>query len=163
MPGWPNRISRASLGPTLEDTWPVTDERKEIPARTFNLKHWQIAGGLLAAARAAIIADGSSGASITTQFQAIAWDPDGLLPKLAWTRISLGVFEFEFPQTQYPDESGNLVTLAIPGGAAFPIELNGSNMAVGQVVMSTGKKGRVHVRDIVAPTMADLDFLMLLW
>jgi len=121
MPGFPNRISRASLGPSLVDTWPVTDETKAIPSKSFNLAWWQLAGSGLTAARG-LLQVVMNGTQPETVFQALAWDPDGTLPNLLWVRDSAGVYSYSFPQTDYPDESGSPVTLALLG--AHPVTQN---------------------------------------
>lgn len=115
MPGFPNRISRASLGPALQDTWPVTDPRKAIPAATFMLAWWQLAGASLVVPKA-VIGVTMNGTQPVTDYQALAFDPDGVQPLLSWTRSAAGVYTYSFPQSEYPDEQGNPVTLSFLGG-----------------------------------------------
>ena len=115
MPGFPNRTSRSSFGPALVDTWPVTDPRKAIAAASFMLAWWQLAGAALVVPKA-VLGVTMSGTQPITDYQALAFDPDGLLPKLTWTRSAAGVYTYSFPQSEYPDEQNNPVTLTFAGG-----------------------------------------------
>jgi hypothetical protein len=161
MAGYPNRIARSSLGPDVIDTWPVKDERKAIPARTYNLNWWQVAGSQLCVPRGVVGAT-VSGTTVTTDYQTLAWDPEGGLPLLVWTYDSVGDYSFDFPNTTYPDEAGNDVPLVIPFGMAQARELVGGNLVGGGVVMSGPKTGSVKLQDF-ASTDVDADFFMLLW
>lgn len=115
MPGFPSRISRASLGPALEDTWAVTNPKKAIPAASFMLAWWQLAGAGLVVPKA-ILGVTMSGTTPITTYQALAFDPDGTLPLLTWSRSAAGVYSYSWPNSQYPDENGSLVTLTFEGG-----------------------------------------------
>ena len=42
--GWPNRISRAALGPRRKNLIPVRDHTTAVAGEGFNLEHWQPAG-----------------------------------------------------------------------------------------------------------------------
>ena len=161
MPGYPNKIARASLGPTVVDTWPVKDPRKAIPATTHNLQFWQVAGAQMGAARG-IIGATVSGTTVTTDYQALAWDADGSLPALLWSYDAAGDFSFDFPSATYPDEAGNAVPLVIPFGFALARALNGSNLVTGQLIMTAPKAGRVRLRDIEGTADADVDFAVIL-
>lgn len=122
--GFPNRISRAALGPALEDTWTVTNPKRAIPAASFNLAWWQLAGAGLVVPKA-VIGVTITGTTPATTYQALAFDPDGGLPLIVWTRGSAGVYSYSFPSSQYPDENGNLVTLSFEGGSISPQALVG--------------------------------------
>lgn len=144
MPGFPNRISRDSLGPSdLIDTWPVTDPRKAIPAATYKLAWWQLAGASLVVARA-VVGVTMSGTNPVTTYQALAFDPNGTLPLLNWTRTGVGVYTYSFPQSEYPDEQGNLVTLAFAGGRADVQVLIGGNIAIGHHEQTGPRAGTVR-------------------
>lgn len=162
MSGFPNRIARSSLGPDVIDTYPVKDPRKAIAARIHNLMFWQLAGAQLGSARC-IIGATVAGSLVTTDYQTLAFDPEGALGLLAWFYDGVGDYSFDFPETSYPDEAGNDVPLVIPFGAAFARELNGSNLVVGQVIMSGPKTGRVRLRDVVGGAWVDADFWVALW
>ena len=154
MPGFPNRIRRASLGPTLQDVWPVTDERKAIAARSFNLAWWQLAGAALTAAQG-LLSIKLTGTSPGTVFQAFAFDPDGALPLLAWTRSAAGVYSYSFPQSQYADEQGNLVTLVLNGGIATPQTLVSGNALRGSHELTGARAGTVRF-ETVGGTLTDI-------
>ena len=162
MPGYPNRIARSSLGPNVIDTWPVKDPRKAIAAQIHNLQFWQMAGAQLCVPRGVVGAT-VSGSTVTTDFQALAWDPEGALPALLWTYDAAGDFGFDFPSTTYPDEAGNAVPLVIPFGVAHARALDGSNLVLGQVIMSGPKTGSVRLRDVEGAADSDVDFFALFW
>lgn len=162
MAGFPNRIVRSSLGPTLIDTWPVKDERKAIPARTHNLNYWQIAGAQMCVPRGVVGAT-VSGSVVTTDYQTLAWDTEGALALLTWGYVSAGNFTFSFPGATYPDEVGNDVPLIIPFGAAFARGLDsGGGRVTGQVIMTGTRAGSVRLWD-ANESPFDSDFFMLLW
>jgi hypothetical protein len=162
MAGFPNRIVRSSLGPTVIDTWPVKDERKAIPARTQNLQFWQVAGSQMCVPRACIGAT-VSGSVVTTDYQTLAWDTEGALALLTWGYASAGNFTFSFPNATYPDEVGNDVPLIIPFGVAHARALDsGSKFAPGQVVMTGPRAGTVRLWESDGSPY-DVDFFMLLW
>lgn len=165
MSGFPTRIARSSLGPTLENKWPVVNPKQDIGAETFNLAFHQIAGMNAVSARGLLFVDYDSGTgSITTVYQGFAWDPDGTLPKLVWTRNAAGIYSFALPQASYPDEAGNDVTVELVGGIVHPQELIGGNVATGHYVKTGVRSGQVHIDvPILSHAHYDSDFLMLLW
>jgi hypothetical protein len=144
MPGFPNRIGRTSLGPALQDTWPVTDPTKAIPAQSFMLAWWQLAGASLVVPRA-VIGVTMSGTDPVTTYQAIAFDPDGLLPLLEWTRNVAGSYSYSFPDSEYPDEAGNLVTVSFVGGQAVPQALISGGIALGHHERTGPRAGTVRI------------------
>ena len=154
MPGFPNRIRRATLGPTLVDVWPTTDESKAIPARTFNLAWWQMAGMGLTAALG-LLGVKMNGTTPQTVFQALAFDPDGGLPLLVWTRSGAGVYSYSFPQASYPDEQGNLVTLVLTGGIATPQTAISGNVPNGSHELTGARAGTVRTRN-ASGTLVDI-------
>lgn len=165
MSGFPNRIGRSSLGPTLEDKWPVVNPKHDLGAAQFNLAFHQIAGMNLVSARGLLFVDVNSGTgTITTTYQGIAWDPDGLLPKVVWTRSAAGIYSWSLPQTSYLDESGNAITVEVLGGYPMPQELVGGNVVIGQHVKTGVRAGTVH---LIVPGLAnahyDSDFIFLFW
>jgi hypothetical protein len=165
MSGFPNRISRNSFGPTLENKWPVVNPKHDIGAESFNLLFHQVGGMNLITARGLLFVDVNSGTGIaTTTYQGIAWDPNGLLPKIVWTRSSAGVYTWSLPSVGYADEAGNVIEVEILGGIPLPQELVGTDVAVGQHVKTGVRAGTVH---IIVPALAnahsDSDFLFLFW
>ncbi len=156
MPGFPNRIRRSSLGPSdLIDTWPVTDERKAIPANTYKLAWWQLAGVNLTAYRATFGVRMSAG-TLTTFYQAIAFDPNGALPLISWVHTATGVYTYSLPSSEYPDEQGNPVTVDFLGGIATPQTMNGSNWMRLYHIKTGPRSGSVNVGNISASTGFDL-------
>jgi hypothetical protein len=125
------------------DTWPVTDPRKAIPAASFMLAWWQLAGAALVVPKA-IIGVTMVGIVPTTTYQALAFDPDGTLPLLGWTRSIAGVYSYSFPQSEYPDELGNPVTLSFIGGTAEAQCLIGANIPRGHHERTGPRAGTVR-------------------
>ena len=119
MPGFPSRIVRASLGPTLLDTAPPRDPRKAIGADTFNLAFWQVAGMNLTA-RLGVLVLTRTGSVYATTYQGFAFDPEAAMPNVLWTREGAGVYTYSLPLVSYPDEAGNSVAVAFTAGAAHP-------------------------------------------
>ena len=144
MPGFPNRIGRTSLGPALQDTWPVTDPTKAIPAASFMLAWWQLAGASLVVPRA-VIGVTMSGTDPVTTYQAIAFDPDGLLPLLEWNYVSPGRYTYSFPDSEYPDEAGNLVTVSFVGGQVVPQALIAGGICIGHHERTGPRAGTVRI------------------
>ncbi|MFA5053366.1 MAG: hypothetical protein WC565_04870 [Parcubacteria group bacterium] len=165
MSGFPNRIARSSLGPTLEDKWPVVDPKHDIGASSLNLLFHQVGGMNLISARGLLFVDVNSGTGVvTTLYQGIAWDPDGLLPKITWTRSAAGIYSWSLPQSSYADEAGNMITVEVLGGFPMPQELVSGNVAVGQHVTTGVRSGTVHILvPALSNTHYDSDFIFLFW
>lgn len=162
MSGWPNRIARSSLGPTLVDKFPVVNPEHDVGAKQFNLDYWQLAGMNLTAPRVLLQVSANAGGA-ETQYQGIAWDPNGTLPKVTWTRTAQGIYTFSLPQAEYSDEEGNLAEVVIVGGQAIPQATFTGNMVLGQFELTGTRAGTVHM--FVPQTLAkqDINFLCLLW
>lgn len=144
MAGFPNRISRATFGPTLVDTHPVVDPRKAIPAKAFNLNFWQTAGMNLTAARGLLIVR-MNGTTPETEYQGLAFDPAQALPKVVWSRVGAGQYAYTFPEVTYPDMDGNAVTLQFVAGLAAPQTLIGGDVTTSATHELTGPRaGTVH-------------------
>jgi hypothetical protein len=116
----------------------------------------------LTCARALLSVTASSGGA-TTDYQGLAWDPDGQLPKLTWTRDAQGVFSFAFPSATYKDERGNDVTLNILGGQVIPQALSGSNPVTGHFVKTGPRAGTCHLYVPNTNAKADINFIMMLF
>jgi len=170
MPGFPARIARSSLGPTLQNRYPIKDPRFDIGEEAFNLAWWQIAGMNAVSPRGFLVVDGLTDAGVSvnppvTTYQAFAWDPENAMPKIQWTRSGTGIYTFSLPDTQYPDEQGNLITVEFLGGVAFAQCLSsgttGSNML--SAFNKTGvRSGRVRFVT-TGGVDNDADFILLLW
>lgn len=163
--GFPTRIARSSFGPRLVNKWPVVDPKHDIGDHTFNLLFHQVAGMNAVSARGLLFVDvNASTGAIATTYQGLAWDPDGLLPKIVWTRSSAGVYLWSLPEASYPDENGILITVEILGALPIPQKLVGGYVAVAQNVKTGVRSGTVHV---IVPSLTnahhDTDFIFLLW
>lgn len=112
MPGWPNKISRASLGPTYQNAAKVGKPSEEADAAVFNLMCWQMAGMNLVSARAVIIGQ-SDGTTVSLVRQYFAWDPDSALSPCSLTRTGTGAYTWALPNSGvYTDMNGNSVTFS---------------------------------------------------
>lgn len=106
MSGYPVRLTRAALGPTLEDAYPVVNPKQQVGAAARNAYFWNIAGANLIVARSALIASWNSGSSaFDVAHQAEAWNPDGQQARPALTRIGAGNYTYLFAAS-YNDENG---------------------------------------------------------
>lgn len=164
MPGFPNRIARSSFGPTLKDKWPVVNPEHDVGAAPLNLLFWQVAGMNAAAARGLIQVQVNEGTgAVDTLYQGFAWDPNGTLPKIAWTRSAAGVYTYALPQAEYEDEQGNLVTVELLGGQPMPQALYSGNVVLGQHELTGPRKGTVHLYVPQLNSKRDVNFLLVLW
>lgn len=162
MPGFPNRIARSSLGPTLKDKWPVVNPEYDIGEASLNLLFWQTAGMNAVSARG-LMSVTVSGTTAETQYQGFAWDPDGNMPKVTWTRSAAGVYTFSLPQAQYADEKGNLVTVELVGGHPIPQGLASGNVTFGAFEKTGPRAGTVHIYCPQLNSKRDVNFLLVLW
>jgi hypothetical protein len=119
--GLPTRTSRTALGEIFEDTYPVNNPRKEISAAIFNMAFWDVAGLCQTGLKVAIKATVSSGGVVTTGFFGLAFDPDGKVTPITFTRVAAGYYTFAFA-SQYPDEGGVNRSLALSHGVAMPVD-----------------------------------------
>lgn len=164
MAGFPHRIARSSLGPTLKDKYPVVNPEHDVGEAALNLLFWQSAGMNVSAARAMLQVDvDESAGTAETLYQGFAWDPNGTLPKLQWTRSAAGVYTFSLPQSQYEDERGNDVTVTLVGGMAVPQALYSGNIVIGQFELTGSRAGTVHMYAPQLNSKRDVDFLCFLW
>lgn len=109
MPGYPNKITRAALGPTYVNSTKIGNPAEEIDAAVFNLMAWQMAGLNLVAPRAVIIGQAENGQPILYK-QWLSWDPNGALANTQFTRTGTGVYTWALPGSgTYADMNGNLV------------------------------------------------------
>lgn len=110
--GYPNRLTRHSFGPQLEDAAPVDHPKIQIPAGAFNAAFWQIAGlNLAAAVRASLIASWN-GSDFDISHQEEAWNAkhEQTHPQLA--RSSAGVYTYTFAST-YKNTKGEDIQLVL--------------------------------------------------
>lgn len=162
--GFPNRVARSSFGPTLEDKWPVVNPKHDVGEATLNLTFWQVAGMNAVSARGLIYVSVNEGAgTATTDYQGFAWDPDGGMPKIVWTRTSAGVYTFSLPETQYEDERGNLTTVELVGGQVIPQHLYSGNIPIGAFDLTGVRAGTAHIYCPQLSGKRDVDFILQLW
>ena len=162
MAGFPNRPIRDNFGPTLEDTFPVTNPKKEIGAGSFNLGWWQLAGTGLVVPRAVLFVDVVAATSATTIAQMIAWDPNQELAFLSWTYVGTGNYDLTF-STQYEDETGTLQTLVLKGGIVSVIDTTDEAAYQTRAVVTGPNTVTVRVYAANGTTAADRDFAVVLW
>jgi hypothetical protein len=159
MAGFPTRPNRDSFGPTFENERPVANPRREAGADLFNLMAWQSSGMGLTVPRAVLTA-GVSGTTITTDYQGIAFDPNGDLSLISWTYAAVGRYTFAFAQN-YNDENGISRTLELVAGIAHPI--NQTGFAVGVVNLTSLYEGEVRFFDAAGAAVDVSGFIIQLW
>lgn len=109
MSGYPNKISRSSLGPSYQNAAKVGNPKQEADAAIFNLMCWQLAGVNVVAPRAVLIGQADN-ATISLVKQYLAWDPNGALGPSTFSRTSQGVYTWALPGSgTYSDMNGNAV------------------------------------------------------
>jgi len=117
MAGFPVRPSRDAFGPKLEDGPKVTNPKKQIGEKTFNLAWWQLAAVSQLIPLAWANFD-SAGAGITSSAE--GWNPNqdpSLRPTVL--RTGPGVYVVTY-QATYLDEEGVARPLSIVSARATP-------------------------------------------
>jgi hypothetical protein len=153
MSGWPQKITRAALGPIYENASKVTNPKKNLDAGILNLLAWQVAG-LNGTAPRGLVRCTLSGTVVTVTHQWFAWDPDGALAKMAWTRSSTGVFTWTLPGTgSYADANG----ISVPAGliGCSPIYQGTANNQLVADVNVDGISGTMNAYDADAGGAVD--------
>jgi len=115
MPGFPTRISRTALGPTLQDRKPVVNPEKEVGKAALNLAFWQIAGLNVVSPVAVVLID-ANGLVLT---HSEVWDPNRTTSGPTVERLDSGWYSIEYA-TEYNNEQGTPVTISLMAAAAFP-------------------------------------------
>lgn len=163
MSGFPNRPIRATLGPALEDEFPVTNPKKEQGADVFTLGWWQVAGAGLVVPRAVLFVDVVAATSATTTSQMLAWDVDQSLALLGWTYVGLGNFDITFA-SQYVDQTDTLRTLTLLGGFASVTDTVDELDHRARVIVTAPNTATVRVFDAATlGTGIDRDFMVAFW
>lgn len=163
MSGFPNRPIRDTFGPEIEDTFPVTNPKREIGEGTFNLAWWQSAGSGLVVPRAVLKVDVVAATSATTLAQMLAWDPNQNLPLLTWAYVSTGNYDITFA-SQYADQTGTLRTLILSFGTAFVIDTADEDDHRARCIVTGPNTATVRVFDATSlNTPIDRDFAVALW
>jgi hypothetical protein len=173
--GFPNRPSLSSLGPTLVDTSPVRDPRKQVGADLMNLLRWQVAGLSAISPRAIILAtvDPSGGGSATTVAQRLAWDADGAVPLATWVYSAVGNYTWTLSAGSYPDKDGDTIALAwvlmvalpigVSQGTGKPLCMWTQTPAGGVLLPASGEVQLARGEDASTPDDPDQGVAVLLW
>lgn len=157
MGGFPTRASRSSLGPTYENEAPVTDPTREIDASVYNINFWQVAG-ISQTSPIVVIKATVSGGVVTTQEQALAWDPNSGISKISFVYEAAGIYSFAF-SSQYPDERGTNVSLTLRSGlvtASNSIPYNGTHTGADNQAVLTDSAQSWTVNELVGKTVYNL-------
>jgi hypothetical protein len=154
--GFPNRPSRSSFGPTLENAKPVRDPVRNPDADNFNLAFFQIAGCGLVVPRAWAFIDGAAGALLKN---AEAWNANNANPAPLFAKSATGVYTLTYLST-YPDDAGQTKVLApfAPAGMAV------NRSTVRDVAVSlSGTTLTINLKEFSAGVYAAVDGQVLVW
>lgn len=117
MAGFPNRITRAALGPTPANRKPVRSAVHNLDAAVQDLALWQLSGCGIMVARVWGVAHWS-GSAMVLDASGEAWDPNGLWTPLP-QRAGVGDYTIEYPAT-VADKDGNAITTLLVATNAQP-------------------------------------------
>lgn len=112
--GWPAILSRLAFAPMpMKDKARVRNPETDVSAALMNATLWQVAGMNGLVPRLMAIVDVAA-TVVTVRRRWFAWDPNSTLSaaELSFTRTGAGNFTWLLANNQYPDERGNLVTVA---------------------------------------------------
>lgn len=116
MPGFPNRITRSSLGPSYQNAAKLGNPKQEADASVFNLLCWQAAGMNLVVPKGIVVGLDDGNGNLSVVQQGFVWDPDQQLAPMVFTKTGTGVWDWVLPGSgSYPDMNGNIV----PAGILF--------------------------------------------
>ena len=128
MAGYPNFISRDSLGPTYVNAGKIGKVDEEADAGIFNLLCWQTAGMNGVVPRGIVIGQDDGSGNLSVLRQAYAWDVNNALAPMVFTPGGAGSWSWVLPGTgAYPDMNGvstaaNLLAAeAVPQGTSARI------------------------------------------
>ncbi len=111
MSGFPNRPTRGTFGPKLEDTTAPTNPEQDVPAAAFNLDYHQVVGLALAnPAQVAVIANWN-GSAFDYAHRSEAWNTDGSQTHPALARAGAGSYSLTLAST-YKDQDGADIAIA---------------------------------------------------
>ena len=172
MSGFPVRPTRDNFGPTYQDTRPIRDSRKNLPAAVFNLHCHQVSGlGVVSALcwlEGAIIA----GPDVELAAHAEAWNPNGLetsegdYDPPVLVRTDVGIYTFAYAST-YPDEEGaaQATNLSKWAGGALDETNDASQVSVkfDDAVSGTIKVFDIDLDGSPQLSLADLPFWVAFW
>lgn len=158
MSGYPTRIVRSSLGPTLEDEYPVQNPRTQIPAAAFNAAFHALAGLNLSCIARAVVVASYVAPTLTTLYQAEAWNPEGGQAHPVLARAGVGDYTLTFAAS-YLDEEGVAVPTALmaPKASAHPVIAAWGDVAIAAAYIDASNPLIVHVKIFDAATGNPLD------
>ena len=109
---YPNRATRAALGPHFKNAHPVEHPETDAGEETLNPLCDQVAGlNQVVVARAALVANWN-GADFDKATQTEAWNPDGNQAHPVLARAGAGVYSYTFAGT-YLNSAGVAVPIAL--------------------------------------------------
>ena len=109
--GFPNRITRADLGPPHVNEHPVEHPETEVGAEVVEPLLHQVVGANLVLPRA-VVAANWNGADFDYEHQQEAWNPDNAQVRPVLDRSGTGVYTWTFAST-YKDETGEDIATLI--------------------------------------------------
>jgi hypothetical protein len=157
--GFPTRISRNSLGPKLVDATGPTNSEKKLDAARINLLMWQAVGAQMVVPRLVIHAD-VVGTVVTTAQQLCAWDVNGEMPTIEWTRTGTGVYTAALDEISYPDDHENDVAIILRAGQAWTLDFDDTRA---KVQMTSDTAWTVKVWGPAISTAVDRSFAVALF
>lgn len=141
----------------MQNVRPPSNPKTDLSASQVNLAFWQLSGAGRTVPMAIILFDGVTPALL---MQRLAFDPNQLLPNIAFVKNGTGDYDFTFAST-YQDEKGEArafqpaAAMASTQGAAAGVKANASNPGGSQTV-------NVQVLD-AADLNVDATFLLVVW
>lgn len=158
MSGFPNRPTRSTYGPTLENEREVQNPKRELGATAMNLDFWQGSGMGLVIQRVAIGVV-AAGSPATHTYQGLAWDPAQTLPNIPVTNAGTGIYQAVF-QSTYADQNGTLISTSLKGGIATP---QGTANLNGVVSIADAQTADIRIYTADTGALTDSDFFLFLW
>lgn len=158
MSGWPNRISRTSLGPVLVNPKPITDPTRQADANVFNLDFWTV-GGLAQASPKAWAYFTTAGAAIQLVAHAEVWNPNRNQPAPVPAYVGAGQYTVTYLDT-YPDASGDEVAHGILFPVARPVNTLTNSIGLASLA---GSVVTVNLKTNPGNLLADFAFALFLW
>jgi len=121
MSGFPTRITRATLGPKLENRFRVIDPRKEVGADPLNLAWWTVgaAGLMLPMVWFVCTQTGTADPVVVAHSESFNPNANVVGAEPVMDRTSAGVYPFAYNAT-YLDETEQAFPLVLWGGDARP-------------------------------------------
>lgn len=112
MSGYPQRLVRDQLGPSMDETVPVTNPEQQVGGRQFNLEWQQLAGLNLAMITRAVIVADWNGSDFDVSYQEEAWNAKHAQSHPVLARAGTGDYTYTFAAT-YDDQDGNAISTVL--------------------------------------------------